>query len=69
MSVIDSPQFSDRRAYVKPSVGKNIALPPPLPKYAICWRIYCDAKRYPNGGEFYTQINPWCKLLGHRWTR
>jgi hypothetical protein len=50
-------------------VGKNIALPPPLPKHDICWRIYCDAKRYPNGGEFYTQINPWCRLLGHKWER
>ena len=70
MNVIDSPQFSDRKAYVKPSVGKSLALPPPAPTYHVCWRIYCDARQYPDGRVFANAVhNPWCKLLGHKWQR
>jgi hypothetical protein len=70
MSVIDSPEFSDRKAYVKPSVGKSLALPPPLPKSICCLRIYCDARLYPDGNVFHIgRRNPWCHLIGHRWSR
>ena len=69
MSVIDTPGLSDRKAYVKPSVGKSLALPPPAPKHEVCWRIWCDARRYPDGRVFANRTNPWCKLLDHRWTR